>query len=86
MAKHSNKAVGKVAGERSRNVDAKESAMLRNLRIDGSQNGATLRTRVARDKTKYNRNVKHKKSFADARDFAFYSSICNTVICLNRIA
>ena len=86
MAKHSNKAVGKVAGERSRNVDAKESAMLRNLRIDGSQNGATLRTRVVRDKTKYNRNVKHKKSFADARDFAFYSSICNTVIYLNRTA
>ena len=86
MAKHSNKAVGKVAGECSRNVDAKESAMLRNLRIDGSQNGATLRTRVVRDKTKYNRNVKHKKSFADARDFAFYSSICNTVIYLNRTA
>ena len=71
MAKHSNKAVGKVAGKCLRNADAKESAMLRNLRIDGSQNGATLRTRVVRDKTKYNRNVKHKKSFADARDFAF---------------
>ena len=71
MAKYSNKAVGKVAGKCLRNADAKESAMLRNLRIDGSQNGATLRTRVVRDKTKYNRNVKHKKSFADARDFAF---------------
>ena len=64
MARHNSKAFGKVA-------DAKESAMLRDLRIDGSQNGATLRTRVVRDKTKYNRNVKHKKSLADARDFAF---------------
>ncbi len=51
--------------------EAKESAMLRALRIDGSQNGATLRTRVVRDKTKYNRNVKHKKSLAQAGDFAF---------------
>ena len=51
--------------------DAKESARLRKLRIDGSQNGATLRIRVVRDKTKYNRNIKHKKSLADARDFAF---------------
>ena len=51
--------------------DAKESARLRTLRIDGSQNGATLRTRVVRDKTKYNRNVKHKKSLADAGDFSF---------------
>ena len=51
--------------------DAKESARLRMLRIDGSQNGATLRTRVVRDKTKYNRNVKHKKSLADAGDFPF---------------
>ena len=33
--------------------DAKESARLRTLRIDGSQNGATLRTRIVRDKTKY---------------------------------
>ena len=64
MARYNSKAVGKVA-------DAKESAALRTLRIDGSQNGATLRTRVVRDKTKYNRNVKHKKSLADARDFAF---------------
>ena len=51
--------------------DAKESARLRKLRIDGSQNGATLRTRVVRDKTKYNRNIKHKKSLANAGDFAF---------------
>ena len=51
--------------------DAKESARLRKLRIDGSQNGATLRTRVVRDKTKYTRTLKHKKSLADAGDFPF---------------
>ena len=52
-------------------AEAKESAMLRALRIDGSQNGASLRTRIVRDKTKYKRNFKHKKSFADAGDFPF---------------
>ena len=51
--------------------DAKESARLRMLRIDGSQNGATLRTRIVRDKTKYSRTLKHKKSLADAGDFPF---------------
>ena len=65
MAKNKAKAVGKLA------ESAKESARLRTLRIDGSQNGATLRTRVVRDKTKYNRNLKHKKSLADAGDFPF---------------
>ena len=58
----------------SRN-DAKESARLRTLRIDCSQNGATLRTRVVRDKTKYNRNLKHKKFLADAGDFLFVQAI-----------
>jgi len=75
MAKLNKKAVAKATNRVAET--AKESAMLRMLRIDGSQNGATLRTKVVRDKTKYNRNVKHKKSLADARDFAFYSSICN---------
>lgn len=51
---------------------AKESAAMRALRIDGSANGATLRTRVIRNKKLYNRNVKHKKSFADAGDFPFF--------------
>ena len=64
MAKHNSKAASKLA------ETAKESAMLRMLRIDGSQNGAKLRTRIVRDKTKYNRNVKHKKSLASAGDFA----------------
>ena len=68
MAKHNSKAVAK-----SVNVaeTAKESAMLRTLRIDGSQNGATLRTRVVRDKIKYSRTLKHRKSLADAGDFPF---------------
>ncbi len=59
MAKNRAKAAGQVA------ETAKESARLRTLRIDGSQNGATLRTRVVRDKTKYSRTLKHKKSLAD---------------------
>ena len=74
MAKHNSKAVGKLA------ETAKESAILRTLRIDGSQNGAKLRTRIVRDKTKYNRNIKHKKSLADARDFAFYSLFRNYLL------
>ena len=57
--------------------DAKESAKLRRLRIDGSQNGATLRTRVVRDKTKYTRTLKHKKSLADAGDFPFLNLFSN---------
>ena len=68
MAKNKAKAVG-IADS------AKESVMLRKQRIDGSQNGATLRTRVVRDKTKYNRNLKHKKSLAEAGDFPFYGSV-----------
>lgn len=48
---------------------AMESRAMRSLRIDGSCNGATLRTRVVKDKKHYNRNSKHKKSFADAGDF-----------------
>ncbi len=70
MAKNKAKAISKIA------ETAKESAKLRTLRIDGSQNGATLRTRVVRDKTKYNRNLKHKKSLADAGDFPFLCVQC----------
>ena len=66
MAKNKDKVFSKVA------ETVKESDMMRMRRIDGSQNGATLRTRVVRDKTKYNRNFKHKKSLADAGDFPFY--------------
>ena len=66
MAKKKDKVFSKVA------ETAKESDAMRMRRIDGSQNGATLRTRVVRDKTKYNRNLKHKKSLADAGEFPFY--------------
>lgn len=48
---------------------AAESAMMRTLRIGDSQNGATLRTRVIKNKKLYSRNVKHKKSLAEAGDF-----------------
>ncbi len=65
MAHSKVKAVGKVA------ESARESARMRAQRIDGSQNGATLRTRIVRDKTKYSRTLKHKKSLADAGDFPF---------------
>jgi hypothetical protein len=77
MAKKKDKVFSKVA------ETAKESDAMRMRRIDGSQNGATLRTRVVRDKTKYNRNLKHKKSLAfcyglkslaDAGDFPFYGA------------
>ena len=72
MAKNKDKTFSKRA------ESAKESDVIRALRIDGSQNGASLRTRVVRDKTKYNRNFKHKKSFADAGDFPFIGpAICN---------
>ena len=60
--------------------DVKESARLRTLRIDGSQNGATLRTRIVRDKTKYTRTLKHKKSLADAGDFSLLSIELSYVI------
>lgn len=47
---------------------AVESAMQRAMRIGDSQNGATLRTRVVKSKNKYQRNLKHKTSFASAED------------------
>ena len=65
MAHNKAKAVGAVA------ESAKESARMRAQRIDCSQNGATLRTRIVRDKTKYSRTLKHKKSLADAGDFRY---------------
>lgn len=60
---------------------AKESQAMRSLRIDGSCNGQTLRTRVIRNKKLYNRNFKHKKSFADAGDFPLLeASLSGSVI------
>lgn len=78
MAKNKDKVFSKVA------ETAKESDMMRMRRIDGSQNGATLRTRVVRDKTKYNRNLKHKKSLADAGDFPFYGALTPSIRLLRR--
>ena len=40
---------------------AKESKRQRKERISNSNNGATTRTRVVKDKTKYTRKAKHKK-------------------------
>lgn len=62
--------------------DARESAMLRSLRIDGSCNGQTLRTRVIKNKKLYNRNLKHKKSFAHAEDFPFFQFFFDSFIFL----
>lgn len=51
---------------------AKESRRLREERIAGTGNGATLRTRIVRDRKKYTRKIKHlNKSIAEAMDFAF---------------
>lgn len=71
MAKKEKLAVAGNARE-SAKESAKESRIQRSLRIDGSLNGATLRTRVIRNKKLYNRNLKHRKSFADAGDFPFF--------------
>lgn len=53
----------------------KESDRLRNERIAGTSNGTTLRTRIVRDRTRYTRKLKHKKSIAEAMDFAFLFAI-----------
>lgn len=54
----------------SKKDDIKETRAQRAARIAGTGNGATLRTRTVRDKTKYTRKIKHK-SIANAMDFAF---------------
>lgn len=61
---------------------AKESRRLREERIAGTGNGATLRTRIVRDRKKYSRKVKHlNKSIAEAMDFAFlWKSLNNFAI------
>lgn len=40
----------------------RETDNLRDQRIEGTDNGRTLRTRVVRDKTKYTRKLKHKET------------------------
>ena len=53
----------------------KESARLRDERIAGTDNGLTLRTRIVKDRTKYTRKIKHRKSIAEAVDFAFMPAV-----------
>lgn len=43
-------------------MEYRETDNLRNKRIEGTDNGRTLRTRVVRDKTKYTRKMKHKET------------------------
>lgn len=42
-------------------MKAKETKRQRNERISNSNNGATTRTRVVKDKKKYTRKTKHKQ-------------------------
>lgn len=43
--------------------DYGESQFMRDARIQETDNGRALRTRVVRDKTKYTRKQKHKSDF-----------------------
>lgn len=43
--------------------DYGESERMRDARIQETDNGRALRTRVVRDKTKYTRKQKHKSDF-----------------------
>lgn len=53
----------------------KESPRLREERVRGTDNGLTLRTRVVRDRTRYTRKIKHRKSPAEAGDFPFHGRL-----------
>lgn len=46
-------------------MDYRETDRLRTERIEGTNNGRTLRTRVVRNKMKYTRKQKHKESTDD---------------------
>jgi len=49
------------------NKKAKEPELLRKIRIQGSNNGATLRPRIVQSKKHYNRaSVKSSKFFEDS--------------------
>jgi len=62
---------------------AKESVRLRQERIAGTSNGATLRTRVVRDRKKYTRKIKHsRKSIAEAMDFVCFGYFSVFTVCL----
>lgn len=49
-----------MANKKKKN-SAKENERMRKERIAGSDNGATMRTRVVKDKKKYTRKTKHKE-------------------------
>ncbi len=49
-----------MANKKKKN-SAKENERMRKERIAGSDNGRTMRTRVVKDKKKYNRKNKHKE-------------------------
>ena len=49
----------------------KETKSMRKARVTETANGNLWKTRVVRDRTKYSRKQKHKKSIAEAMDFAF---------------
>lgn len=50
---------------------AKETKRMRKERISNSNNGATMRTRVVKDKKKYTRKTKHKKYSKEEVDAMF---------------
>ena len=50
---------------------AKETKCQRKERISSSNNGATMRTRVVKDKKKYTRKAKHKKYTKEEIDTMF---------------
>lgn len=50
---------------------AKETKCQRKERISNSNNGATMRTRVVKDKKKYTRKTKHKKMSKEEIDAKF---------------
>lgn len=64
----------------------KESARLRDERIAGTDNGLTLRTRIVKDRTKYTRKIKHRKSIAEAVDFAFMPAVEKKLLFLCRLS
>lgn len=52
----------------------KETKSMRKARVAETANGTLWKTRVVRDRTKYSRKQKHKKSIAEAMDFAFMAA------------
>jgi hypothetical protein len=59
-----------MANKKKKN-SAKENERMRKERISNSNNGATTRTRVVKDKKKYTRKTKHKKYSKEEVDSMF---------------